>query len=233
MRSFFGFVVVTAAVVAVLVFVVAPLVARPLIASLVRDALPIDDGAVTVEVDVSPALLSGEVDALTIAGRDLRSGDATIGLLQVELASFNLVSRAFKVIDGRLEDVEVRLADGTAVSLERIDVSGPSDALRAAANLDAAAVEGLVRSKLEEQGIRPDAMRLGDDAIEVDAQGVTIRARISVHDGGLYLEPDRLIEPLAVLEYGQAGPWLVIAATLAPAGLVVEATTQLEAMLGG
>jgi len=233
MRSFIGFVVFLALLIAVLVLVVAPLAARPLIATLVRDALPIDDGAVTVDVDVGLALLSGEVDALAIAGRDLRSGEATIGLLQVELTGFDLFSRAFRVIDGRLEDVEVQLADGTAVSLERIEVSGPSDALWAKASLDAAAVELLVRSKLAEQGIRPDAVRLGTRSIEVVAQDVTIRARFDVHDGGLFLVPDRLIEPFAVLEYGQADPWLVTAATLAPSGLMVEATTQLEAMLGG
>lgn len=233
MRSFIGFVVFLALLIAVLVLVVAPLAARPLIATLVRDALPIDEGAVTVDVDVGLALLSGEVDALAIAGRDLRSGEATIGLLQVELTGFDLFSRAFRVIDGRLEDVEVQLADGTAVSLERIEVSGPSDALWAKASLDAAAVELLVRSKLAEQGIRPDAVRLGTRSIEVVAQDVTIRARFDVHDGGLFLVPDRLIEPFAVLEYGQADPWLVTAATLAPSGLMVEATTQQEAMLGG
>jgi hypothetical protein len=54
---------------------------------------------------------------------------------------------------------------------------------------------------------------------------------MSAHDGGLYLETGRLTPPIALLESGELGPWLVLSATISASGLVIEATTTLEALL--
>lgn len=234
MRSFVGFVVVVTALVAALVLVVGPLVARPVIASLVQDALPIDQGEVTVEVDIGPSLLSGEVETIAIGGRDLRSGNTTIGLLQLDLTGFDLFSRTFKDVDGQLEDVEIRVADGTTVALRRLALRGPSDDLRATGMLDAVVVEQLVRAKLADQGIVADAVRLRDGQIEIDAVGMTFETRVSVHDGGVYLEAGRLPTSIALLEpESPPARWVVMSATVSPSGLAFDATTRIEAILGG
>ncbi|HSL98305.1 MAG TPA: hypothetical protein VK831_07015, partial [Candidatus Deferrimicrobiaceae bacterium] len=177
MRSFLRFLIFITVLVAALVVVGGPLVARPLIAALVRDALPFDEDEVTVGVDVGPALFAGEVEVVSVSGRDLDSGEATIGLLEVTVTGLSIVDRSFRDIDGRLEAVELRFDDGTSVSFEHIEVSGPSNALRATATLDEVAVERLVLGKLADQGIEADAVRLGDEQIEIDALGMTETAR--------------------------------------------------------
>jgi hypothetical protein len=231
MRNFLRFVVFVTALVSILVVVVGPLVARPLIEALVRDALPFEDDSVTVAVGLGPSLLAGEIETLSIEGRELRTDQVTIGRLKVDLAGFNVIDRSFKDIDGRLEDVELELEDNPLVVVDRVELGGRSEALTASVTLDARSTEQVVRSKLAELGIQPDAVRLTAGSLEIEAQGATVRATMSAHDGGLYLEAGRLAPPIALLESGELGPWLVMSATISASGLVIEATTTLEALL--
>jgi hypothetical protein len=121
--------------------------------------------------------------------------------------------------------------DGTAVSVTRIDVTGPSDAVLATATLDAVATEALVRAKLAERGIVPERVRLEAGRIEVTLQGVTAGATIEVREGGLFLVPDLVLPAIAVMEHPSGAPWRITGAAISPGGLVVEATVDAEALL--
>jgi hypothetical protein len=217
--------------VTVLVIVVWPLVARPIIVSLVRDALPFDGDSVAVGVDVGPALLAGEIETVAISGRDLQAGGATIGLLQLDFTAVAIADRSFRDVDGRLEDVAARLEDGNVVSIARIVLSGPSTGVKATTTLDAPATEGLVRSTLAERGIVPQRVSLLDGAVEVTVQGIAARAAIEVRGGSLFLVPGAGLAAIAVIERDGDAAWAIDGATVSPAGLVIEATVDAAALL--
>ncbi|NJD28807.1 MAG: DUF2993 domain-containing protein [Chloroflexi bacterium] len=231
MRSFLGFVVFVAVLVAVLVFVVGPVVARPVLEALIRDALPFESETVSVSVDVGPSLLGGEVDAVTVSGRDLQGADGSIGTLDLTVRGFSIVSRTFEASAGRLEDVQVRLEDGTATSIDLVELSGPSDAVAATATIDAVATEGLIRSKLAERGIVPERVQLVSGAVEVTAGGLTVAAALESRDGGLYFVPEQLVPEVVLWAPGTTDPWRITDAGVSEQGLVIEATVNVERLL--
>ena len=231
MRGFVGFLVFVGVLVAVLVFLVAPALARPLIASLVNDALPFDSESLDIGVEVGPSLLAGEVDAVTIRGRDLQSDNISIGSLELTINGVSTGDRTFRSSEGRLEDAEVRLDDGTVVSITLVELGGPSDAAEATATMDAEATEGLVRAKLAEAGILHDSVRLSEGVVEVSAGGQTVRSTIEVRDDGLFLVADRPLPPLALIQTDPSEAWHVSAATVSSDGLRLALTLDAEALL--
>lgn len=231
MRNFLRFAVFATVLVAILVVVAGPLLARPLIAALVRGALPLDGGEVTIGVDIGPALLAGEVATLDIGGRDLRSGQASVGRVALTVTGFSIVDRSFRAIDGRFEDVDLRLADGTVAAVDRIEVHGPSDSMTATATLDAAATVTLIAGKLDAAGIAHDRVQLGGGGVEVSAAGQTVQATFEVRDGGLILVPQGPLPRLTLIAPVEDDAWRFTSASVTPLGLEIGATADANALL--
>jgi hypothetical protein len=208
-------------------------VARPVLEALVRDALPFESETASVRVDVGPSLIGGEVDVVTVTGRDLERGDGSIGTLELTVRGFSIVSRTFEASTGRMADVRIRFEDGIATSIGLVEFSGPSDAVAATATLDAVATEGLIRSKLAEQGIVPERVRLGDGAVDVTAGGLTVAAALESRDGGLYFVPEQLVPEIVLWAPKASDPWRITDAGVSEGGLEIEATVNVTALLAG
>lgn len=228
-----GFLVFVALLVGVMAIVVVPLVAQPLIASLVRDALPFEGPPVEIEVDAGAGLLSGTIDRIAVRGSGLSSGQAAVETLDLEVAGFAILTRSFANLRGSLGAVHVVLDDGTALSMRTIDLAGSSDAVTATARFDAAATERLVRTSLAAGGIVPDRVILGDGAMTFEARGLRVTARLEVRDGTLVLVPEQLLPPVEVLATEADAPWHLARATIAPDGLTLVGDVDAAALLGG
>lgn len=232
MRSLVGFLVFVTLLVGVLAVAVVPLVAQPLIASLVRDAVPFDGPPLAIEVDAGTGLLSGTVDRISVRGSGLSSGQASVETLDLEVERFAIVGRSFADLRGSLGGVVVVLDDGTTLAMQTVELAGPSDAVTATARFDAAATERLVRTSLAGSGIVPDRVVLGDGTLTVEARGLEVSARPEVRGGALVLVPDQLLPPVEVLAPDDRAPWRLASATITPAGLTLVADVDAEGLLG-
>jgi hypothetical protein len=231
MRSFLGFAAFVVLLVGVLALVVLPIVARPLIVSLVRDASPFAGPPLEVEVDVGPSLLGGTVDRLTVRGSALVQGDASIGSLALVVTGFSIVDRSFAAIDGTLHDVRLARDDGADIELRTVQLDGPSNAVTAIALLDAAATEALVRSTLAGSGIVPDAVVLEAGTIGVQVSGIRVDARLEIRDGAITLVTDQLVPAIRIVGPEPDDTWRLDHATVATDGVTIEGTIDVEAVL--
>jgi hypothetical protein len=215
----------------VLVVVVMPIVARPLIEAMVRDASPFDGPPLDVDVDVGPSLLGGRVDRIAVGGSGLRRGDAGIESLAVTITSFSVVDRSFAAVAGTLAGVRLPRDDGATVELRTIRLDGPSSAVEAIALIDPAAAESLVRSTLAASGIVPDAVALEAGAIGIVAGGLRADARLEIRAGALTLVATGLVPAITLVAPGPDDPWRLDQVTVAPDGVTIEATIDLDAAL--
>jgi hypothetical protein len=145
--------------------------------------------SVTVSSDPALEILTGQADRVTIRATRATVRDLTAGRLLVTLSNVDLVARRFSRIDGQLDDVLVRVADGSSVRASSVTLRGPADATIANVSIDKAVVEELLGVAIRRQtGLSVSGLTLSEpDRIRFTA-GLTISGRFAVgSDGSLVI----------------------------------------------
>jgi hypothetical protein len=234
MRSFLEFLLFSAAVIAILVLVAGPLVARPLVADVVRSALPFEGADLDVAVEVDGFdLLGGHVREIRLSGAGLVADGATIGSINLTARRVGLISRDVEDVRGRIDDLTVALDGGGTVAVASVDFSGSSSNVTATAQLSPGAAESLVAAALAEAGLAVDRIALTDEGFELHLLGQRITVALAVADGAVVLPSFMGIDALSILGPAADDPWRIIALTPSSTGLQVEASLDAGDSLAG
>jgi hypothetical protein len=221
------------AILAGLAYVLAPLVARPLVADVVRAASPF--GSEPLQVDVSAdafGLLQGRIDSVHVTGPDLTSERATIGHLNVSAAHVGMVDHTFTSMSGSLDSVVVTRADGSSVQLAHVDLSGPSDRLEATARIDRAAALAIVGQALAGAGLPIEGAELIDGGVRLSVLGQRTDVAIGVDDGAVTIAGS-IGGGGSIVVFGRepGDPWRITGVSASPDGLDVHAVIDLGSVL--
>ena len=234
MRSLIGFLLFSAVLISILVFVAGPVVARPLVANVVRSALPFDGGDLDVAVDVDGVdLLTGHVRAIRVSGERLVAGDATIGSLDLTARRVGLLSRDVADVTGSIEDLTIALEGGRSVTMASVDLSGPPSDVTAIATVAPAGAASLVAATLADAGLAIDGIALTDEGFELELLGQRTTVSPTVVDGAVVLPSMMGSDPVPILAQADGDPWRITALTTSATGLQVEASIDVAGYLAG
>jgi hypothetical protein len=233
MRSLLGFIVFTAVFIGLLAAVLVPIVVPPLVTAAVRQALPFEGGPVDVAVDVDVLELArGSVRGIRVSGHDLAAGpDVHVGTLEVSVADIRLDRRGFAAIEGGASSVALTLADGTALTIDSLQVSGPSTDVRASATISATQTLQLVQARLADAGINPPRIELVDGGVALDVLGQPVQAALRIEDGALVIASFFGGGPIVLLGPEPGDPWRLVSADVSPAGVSLDAAVDAGAVL--
>lgn len=189
MAGFLRFLVFSVVLVALMVLVLVPLVASPLLAQMVRDmGLRSETLDVNVEL-LDPSLLTGHSRSMRVVAGDAELQSARIGLLNVALTDVSFFDRTWRGVTGELREVVITL-DGEAYGVSSIRLDGPARAAVATARLSRLEAEALVRFAARREGLPVDGVRLTDTGMIVTVSGIEGTAQVRVRGGALVLAPD-------------------------------------------
>lgn len=213
--------------VSLLVFVVLPAVASPLLTQMLRErGLRGDDLNVSVAY-FDPALLTGRADEITVRGRNVELPPALVGDLELRFGDVSLSERTFESIRGTLHDVRLA-AGGLTVNVSAVEVDGPADAATASGEFDAVATQQLVEHAARRAGLPIDSVNLVDGGLRLRLGSLETTAGIAVAGGALILEPG-VGQPVVLLQPAPSDPWRLTEAFVSPRGVTVigalDATT--------
>jgi hypothetical protein len=232
MRSFLGFVVFTATLVALLAVFLVPPVVGPMVAAAVREASPFGDQPLEVQVDVDAVgLVRGFVREIRISGSDLEAGGVTIESLDVVVRDVETGGEhGFSDVSGGLDDVLVPRDDGTTVGVRRVGLAGASSAVLATVAIDPDAALTLVDRALQDAGIDPEGAELVDAGVAIRVAEQRVVLALLVVDGAIVVPaPGGTLAP--VLDPGPADPWRVLAVSVTAAGIEIDAMVDAVRLL--
>jgi hypothetical protein len=231
MRSFLGWVVLVA-ILGTFAFALAPTLLQPLIVEGVRAALPF--GSEPLEVDVSldtVNLLRGTIDRVHVTGANLATDQATIGSLDLTASDVSVGDHAFASIEGSLGSVVLRRPGGTSIAIDRVDLSGPSDAVDATASIGRTAAVGLVSGALTAAGLPPENVELVDGGVRLQVLGQRTDIAIGVLDGSLTIAGSLAGGQIVLFGPAAGDPWRITSVTTSPKGLQVQTVADLAQVL--
>jgi hypothetical protein len=224
MRSFLGFVVFIAALVAVLAAFALPAAVSPLVVAAVRDASPFGDQPLHVEVDLDAiGLAQGFVREIRISGTDLAGEGVLVGSLDLVIQAVAIQGHGFQGVAGGMAAVDVALADGRSVRVRSVTLSGPSTAIAARVTLDPSEAVALIRAELGDAGVQVDAVELVDGGFAIDAFGQRAEVALAVVDGAIVIPSLLGLASVPVLEPQPDDAWRIVGISIDPRGLDVEA----------
>jgi len=234
MRGFFGFLGFVAVLIVLLAAFAVPAVVGPVVATAVRAASPFGDQPLDVQVDVDPiGLIRGFVREVHVSGASLERDGATIKSLDVTVRAVGIGDHAFTDALGGLRGVGIPTFDGSVISVDRITLSGSSRALIAEATLKREAALAFVQHQFDVRGIAISGLELTPGGVSLVLFEQRIPLQIGVQDGALVI-PDLLGGgPLELLAPLPEDPWRLTGATITPNGIVIDATVDVGAILGG
>ncbi|HUG47763.1 MAG TPA: hypothetical protein VMP67_05055 [Candidatus Limnocylindria bacterium] len=219
MTAVLRFLVFAALLVALLVFVVVPVVASPLLTQMVRDmGFQADELEVTID-SFDPALFGGRASRLRVQSGSVALSPATVEQLDLTFQDVSFFERTFENVRGELRGVVVT-AGGVTVRVSSVQVDGPARAAQASGNFTAQESEQLVRLAAERAGIRLDSVRFVDGGLRVGVAGVETGARIEVSSGALVLMSD-FGPAVVLLQPAPSDPWRLSEAYVASTGVTV------------
>jgi hypothetical protein len=231
-RSILGFVTLVLALVAILAFVAVPLVIKPIVADAVRASSPFDDQELGVEVELNAVgLVLGGIDQIHVTGSDLDADGPIIGSLDLTVTGVSTSDHSFRGVSGSLSTVQVEGFDGSPITIERIDLSGPSGRVEADAHLDARAAIGLVGSAFADAGVPVEGIELADGAVAITFLGQRVELPLAVDQGALVL-PDVLgTGELVLLQPQPDDPWTLSGVSVTATGMTIVATFDADRLL--
>jgi hypothetical protein len=216
----FRFLVFLVLLVSLLVFVVVPAVASPLLTQMVRDmGLRADDLRVSIG-SFDPALLGGRTSELRIEGTNVLIPPATVEQLDLTFGDVSFIERDFATVRGQLNGV-LLTAGGTALRVNSVQVDGPAHEARATGHFTAEESELLVRSAAERAGIQLDGVRFVSGGLRVNVGGLEAGARVNVQGGALVLDAG-FGPPVVLLQPAPADPWRLNEAYVTSTGIAVS-----------
>jgi hypothetical protein len=233
MRGFFGFLGFVAVLIVLVAAFAVPPVVGPMVASSMRAASPFGDQPLDIQIDVDAiGLIRGFVREIHVSGSNLERDGATIESLDVKARAVGLGDHAFLETLGGLQGVEIPTFDGSAISVERITLSGPSTALTAEATMERGAAVAFIQHQFDAQGVAVTDLALTDGGISFLIFGQRVEVPIGVQDGALVI-PDLLGGgPMELLAPFPDDPWRLTGATISANRLVIDATVDVGALLG-
>ena len=232
MRSFLGWLILVALLGAV-GYVAAPLVVRPLVADAVRAVSPFGAEPLEVDVDVDTLrLLRGTIDSVHVSGTNLTSERLVIGRLDATATSVALGDRSFSSMSGSLDGVVLRGSDGAEVQAQRVQLSGPSDAVEAVASLSPDAAIAIVRKALDEAGLSSENLALVDGGVRMSVLGQTADVALGAADGAVTIAGSNAGGGTIVVFGPEPGdPWRITGISVSPDGIEVNAVVDLGSLL--
>lgn len=227
MTGLIKFAVFSAALIALLVFVVIPVVAGPLISGLARDAgLVGDDVEVSVDL-LGPGIISGRAPSVRFQGNEVVVSRAVIGRVDLTLTEVSFSDRSFETVSGTLYEVRVTGPGDVAIVVDVIDLEGPAQATRATGRLDRPESEALVREIARQAGLDVDDVILGDGLITIQQGGQSVDARLRVAGDALILDPAG-VEPIVLLAPAPSESWRLSDVVITPEGMTVDLTVDVR-----
>lgn len=229
MAGLIKFAAFSAALIALLVFVVIPVVAGPIISGLARDAgLAGDDVEVSVDL-LGPSILSGRAPSVRFQGSAVAVPRAVIGRVDLTLTEVALSDRTFETVSGTLSEVRVTGPGDVAIVVETIDLEGPAEATRATGRLDRPESEALVQEIASQAGVEVVDVTLDDGFITFEQGGQTVDARLRVAGDALILDPVG-VEPIVLLAPAPSKSWRLSDVVITPLGMTIDLTIDVRGL---
>jgi hypothetical protein len=231
---FLRFAAFFAALVAILVLVVLPLVLGPLLAQTVRGMGLRSD---TLDVSVAPFdpfLVLGRSRRVNVVAEGVDMQPAQVGRAELGLIETSFFDRSFEAVDGRLTDVAIS-AGGTSVQATEIVLEGSAENAIATARLTPEQAAGLVLVAAGRAGAIVDDVRFTDSGVAVVVGGRETAARLRVAAGALLLEPTGGGQ-IVLIQPAPSDAWRLQEAWVSPGGLNIRGevdVSELVSNLGG
>ena len=225
--------VLLAAVIVAGVAIVVPLVARPVIVAAVQSASPFGDQPLDIEVDCNVfGLLTGTVDRIRVRGANLARGGVTVGALDVTLTDASTSGRAFGAVDGTLALIQVPIDDATALTIDEVRLARSSADMTAVATLDRAAAILLIEFAFAQGGVDVSGIELGAGTVAFQVFGTRAQVPLGVEDGAIVVVDPFGTGSLEVVRPGENDGRRFTGVVVAPGGLTIDASLDLEKLLG-
>ena len=237
MRGFIGFVVLALVGLAVLVFVVAPAVIKPMVVNAVHAALPFGDQPVQVDAVVTGlGLISGSIDSIHVTGTSLSPSvyaGVKIGRLDATISHASIGDHAFAGISGGLDEVTFPISGDRSVTVSQITFTGASDAVTGAATLQPKEAIALVTELFADAGISVENVQLQDNDLALTVFGQNVTFGLDVEGGALEV-PDALGNgPITLLQPGPDDRWRLTGVSVTPGGIELDVVMDANALLSG
>jgi hypothetical protein len=177
----------------------------------------------TVEVTASPPyeLLEFHADAVAIHSSDVSWRGIAASTLDLRLGGLDLGARTADSVSGRLDGVSVPIAGGTA-SVERMDLAGPSSAVKAILTVDAATATRLATQAIETAiGRPPTSVRLvAPDRVVVTVGDQQVDGTLGVDPSGSIIVTIPPFGHAVVADPSAEVPIVIESVSVAPGGAV-------------
>jgi hypothetical protein len=235
MRSLLGFLVFTAVLVTLGLTLLVPPIVGPLVVARVREASPFGDQPLDITADVNAiGLIRGFVGEIHVSGKGLARDAVGIGQLDITVHDVAIGDHSFSSVVGRLDAVTVPLPDEvTMLSIERIDVSGPSTALVATAHLSRDEALAFLRWSFADAGITVDELDLIPGGISFVIFDQRVEVPVGPQDGALVIADLLGTGPMELLTPQTPDPWRITGVTVSPGGMDIIASVDTAGLLAG
>ena len=233
MRSFFGFLAFAAVLIALVVGLLVPTLVAPMVVSAVRDASPFGEQPLDVEADVDAiGLIRGFVGEIRVSGTDLVKDEVRIGKLAVTINGAGIGDHDFAAISGGLQRVSVSMG-GQPLTVDRIELSGASEAVTAVAHLDYAASIAFLEWSFADAGLTVSDIELVDGGLSLVTFEQRVELAVGAEDGALVV-PDILgAGRLDLLMLRPDDQWRITGASVTPNGIEIQALVDAAGVLAG
>jgi len=227
--SLFKFALFAAALIALLVFVVAPAVIGPMISGAIREAgLGGEDVEVSVDL-FGPSLLSGRAPSLHVEAQDVAVSRAVIGNVDVTLHGVSVTDRTFDSVTGTLERIAVDGPGGQHFVVYSVELDGPAAETRASGRISAKEAEALVAQVASDAGLKVEGVAFEEDRIVLRHDGTRSEGTLRVAGEALILER-RGEEAVVLLAPAPSDPWTLRDIKVTVEGLQVDMIVDAQAL---
>ncbi len=229
MGSLVRFLIFTAALIALLVFVVVPLVGAPIIGSMLQQA-GLKGQGVNVSLDLmGPAILSGRAESVRVQAQDVAVPHGVVGQMDVVLNDVSVSDHTFTRLSGTLHDVRLKAPDGTPVIVSTVTVDGPASGAHARGTMSAADAQHLVQSVAAKAGVSVDSVKLGNGQVSITSGNTTTQADLRVVGRALVLDQSNGTSTVLVAP-APSENWTLQGVTVTPSGIQVDMTVDASAL---
>ena len=231
MRSLVGFLAFIAVLIAVVTSIAIPVLVTPMVVTTVRDTSPFEQ-PIDVQADVDAiGLMRGFVGEIRISGKDLTDGDVGVGALELTVRGAGIGDHSFADVSGGLDGVTLSLPTGQPLRVERVELSGSSDAVTATVRLDYDATVAFLQWSFDDVGIVVSDIELVDGGLSLVIFDQTVTLAVAVSDGTLVV-PDVLgAGPMDLLLPQPDDPWRLAAVQVTPDGMELQAQVDAARVL--
>ncbi|MEA2623246.1 MAG: hypothetical protein QOH61_2156 [Chloroflexota bacterium] len=229
MASLVRFALFTTILLVLVVFVLVPLVAGPLLGSIARNAgLQGDDMTVSVDL-LGPALLAGRAESVHVDATNVDVPHGVVGHLELTLEDVSVADHSFSALSGTLSDVRISGPGGIPITVKTVELDGPASRTRAHGTITGADARQLVKAIAAGAGVPVDGVQLHDGSLTLESRGLRTDAALRVAGRALVL--DRSGAPSIVLVAPEPSEdWELQDVTVTATGIQVQLNVDAAAL---